>query len=358
MNLKKLKQIVFLGSLGFLLIQAAKATGLQQDFKINSIIVVDTTITDSARLVNLPVNDPKLDFKNLFVTATLGDGINAPKLNPLAISFVQNYIARNGKGMISMKEWGKPYFDMMDVILQQHGVPKELKYLAVIESGLKYNAKSFSGAVGPWAFMPAAAKEYGLKMTKHNDDRLDYFKSTHAAARLLTDLYVKYGDWLLVIAAYNGGPGNVNKAIKKSGGSKDFWTLQYALPAESMNHVKKFIATHYIFEGEGGITTVTKKEMRDLVLNGSSNLKEDEMANSTAYVINGRFNSSVIIKYVEMDMVTFNHYNPNFDTQVAINGKYELRLPTGKMNVFIAKRYEILNESMQLLLRPVNGGTR
>ena len=98
------------------------------------------------------------------------------------------------------------------------------------------------------------------------------------------------GYWYL--AAYNGGPGNVNKAIQKSGGSKDFWTLQYNLPVESMNHVKKFIGTHYIFEGEGGITTVTKSEMKDLLINGGLNLKEDEMNNSTAYNISGRFNST------------------------------------------------------------------
>ncbi|MEP6701178.1 MAG: lytic transglycosylase domain-containing protein, partial [Bacteroidota bacterium] len=135
-------------------------------------------------------------------------------------------------------------------------------------------------------------------------------------------------------------------------------SLQYFLPNESMNHVKKFIGTHYIFEGEGGITTVTKKEMKDLVINGSSNLKEDEMTNSTSHKITGRFNSSVIIKYIEMDMATFNRYNPGFDNEIAINGKYELRLPAQKMNIFVAKRYEILDESIQLLLKPVNSGTR
>ena len=143
--------------------------------------------------------------------------------------------------MLAMKEWCGPYFNLMDAILAQHGVPKEMKYLAVIESGLKYNAISWTGAVGPWAFMPAAAQQYGLRMGRTFDERLDYYKSTHAAASLLTDLYAKYGDWLLVVAAYNGGPGNVDKAIRNSGGSKDFWTLQYHLPVESMNHVKKFI---------------------------------------------------------------------------------------------------------------------
>ena len=333
------------------MVQATQASGLQQNLSPR-IVVNDTGVNKD--FPGLPLNDPKLGFTNLFTTAVTGDGTNGAKLNPMAISFVQDYISKNRKGFLDMKDWAKPYLDMMDEVLTQHGLPKELKYLAVIESGLKYNAISRTGAVGPWAFMPAAAKDYGLKMTKYNDDRLDYYKSTHAAARLLTDLYQKYGDWLLVLAAYNGGPGNVNKAIKKSGGSKDFWALQYNLPNESMNHVKKFIATHYIFEGEGGITTITKKEMKDLLINGSQTLKEDEMSNSIAYKITGRFNSTVIIKYVEMDMATFNRYNPGFDNKIALEGKYELRLPTQKMNIFIAKRYEILEESLQILLKSAN----
>jgi membrane-bound lytic murein transglycosylase D len=355
--LRKLKKISLLGILGFSLVQGTKATGIQQNLRAG-IVITDTSITkDSLGLNSLPVNDPKQGFTNLFTTAVTGDGVNGAKLNPMAISFVQDYISKNRKGFLSMKEWAKPYLDMMDEILAQHGLPKELKYLAVIESGLKYNAISWTGAVGPWAFMPAAAKEYGLKMTRHHDERLDYYKSTHAAARLLTDLYQKYGDWLLVLAAYNGGPGNVNKAIKKSGGSKDFWTLQYNLPIESMNHVKKFIATHYIFEGEGGITTITKTEMKDLIINGSSSLKEDEMSNSTAYNITGRFNSSVIIRHVEIDKATFDRYNPGFDNKIALDGKFELRLPTQKMNIFVAKRYQILDESLQLLLKSANSGT-
>ena len=340
-----------MGILSFSMVQATQATGLQQNLSPR-IVVNDTGVNKD--FPGLPLNDPKLGFTNLFTTAVTGDGTNGAKLNPMAISFVQDYISKNRKGFLDMKDWAKPYLDMMDEVLTQHGLPKELKYLAVIESGLKYNAISRTGAVGPWAFMPAAAKDYGLKMTKYNDDRLDYYKSTHAAARLLTDLYQKYGDWLLVLAAYNGGPGNVNKAIKKSGGTKDFWALQYNLPNESMNHVKKFIATHYIFEGEGGITTITKKEMKDLLINGSQTLKEDEMSNSIAYKITGRFNSTVIIKYVEMDMATFNRYNPGFDNKIALEGKYELRLPTQKMNIFIAKRYEILEESLQILLKSAN----
>ena len=343
--------------LGFSLVQVSKATGIQQILD-RKIVSADTSIINHSIVIgNREVNDPKLGFTNLFATAVTGDGLYGAKLNPMGITFIQNFIGRNKKGFIAMKEWAKPYLEMMDDVLSQHGVPKEMKYLAVIESGLKFNAISWAGACGPWAFMPAAAQQYGLSIRKGNDERLDYIKSTHAAARLLTDLYTKYGDWLLVLAAYNGGPGNVDKAIRKSGGNKDFWTLQYNLPVESMNHVKKFIGTHYIFEGAGGITTVTKKEMKDLFLNNGTILPEDEMSNSTAYNIIGRFNAAVILKYIELDKATFENYNPGFENKIALDGKYELRLPTQKMNAFIAKRYEILEESLQMLLKSTNSGT-
>lgn len=318
------------------------------------VVPADTIIITKDSLITTPIsiNDPKLGFKNLFEAAVLGDGVNPAKLNPMAISFVKDYISKNGKGLKSMKQWAFPYFNMMDAVLTQHGLPKELKYLAVIESGLRYNAISWTGAVGPWALMPAAAKQYGLSISRHNDERLDYYKSTHSAAALITDLFARYGDWLLVIAAYNGDPGNVNKAIKKSGGSKDFWTLQYYLPNESMNHVKKFIATHYIMEGEGGITTVTKAEMKEILTSGNVNLSKDEINNSKVQAITGRYNSSVITKHIEMDIVTFNRYNPGFDSQVGTNASYDLRLPADKMDIFLTKKTEILNESLQLLLNP------
>lgn len=355
--MRKFKQILFLSISGFLLVQVSRATGMEQGF-VSRQVFNDTTIKkDAAGSNGFSSGDVNKNFKNLITNAMSGDGVNGARLNPMAINFVENYIRKNKKGFDSMKDWAKPKLDMMDEILTQHGLPGELKYLAVIESGLKYNMISRSGAVGPWAFMPAAARQYGLRINGNNDERLDYYKSTHAAARLLTDLYAKYGDWLLVIAAYNGGPGNVDKAIRRAGGSKDFWTLQYYLPNESMNHVKKFIGTHYIFEGEGGITAVTKNEMKELVYEASARLKEEELSASTAYNITGRFNAAVIMKYVNIDKQDFDRYNPGFDNKIAVDGKYELRLPTQMMNIFVAKRYEILEESIQLLLKATNTGT-
>ncbi|MEP7374895.1 MAG: lytic transglycosylase domain-containing protein [Chitinophagaceae bacterium] len=342
--------IVFIG-------QANANTGIiQLPFTDTS----DIQTKEAAKQEAVAAVDPKKGFKDLFVTAsTLSNGISAEQLNPLAVNFVEDYIGKFGKSMGAMKGWGKPYFDMMDDILTKHGLPKELKYLAVIESELKFNARSWAGAVGPWQFMPSTARILGLRVNNKVDERRDIFKSTHAASRYLTNLFSIYGDWLLVIAAYNGGPGKVNSAIRKSG-SRDFWTLQKYLPAESRKHVKKFIATHYIMEGEGGITTLTKKEAGNFLLRSPDNVTKDKFSDAISQTINGRYNSSVIVKYIVMDIAVFHKINPNFDREIASNGKYELRLPADKMDVFLTKKFEILNESIQLLLNPeiVSAGTR
>ena len=352
-----IKQILLSVSFGLLLISIAKAGGEQQSHKtvinnhIDTIGTKDSLPTsDSNKLIEL-----KYGFKDLFINSSLDDGIMIEQLNPKAINFVEDYIQKHGNRLDEMKDWGRPYFDMMDAILIQHGLPRELKYLAVIESHLKSNAVSWAGAVGPWQFMPATGKRFGLKVSHRFDERTDYFKSTHAAASYLTELFSIYGDWLLVVAAYNSGPGNVNIAIRKSK-SKDFWTLQNFLPTESKNHVKKFIATHFIMEGRGGITTITKNETKNILLAGNNNtlLTKEQLSNTITYSITGRYNSLVVTKFLSMDILTFNQMNPDFDKLIAINGKYELRLPNEKLELFIVKKSDIQNESIQLLLNSAN----
>lgn len=296
----------------------------------------------------LPLNDLKKGFKNLFLSTASGAGISS-QLNPQAISFVQDYMARHSKGLKKMKDWGRPYFDMMDAVLTQYGLPKELKYLAVIESHLEAGAVSWAGAVGPWQFMPATARRYGLIVNRQYDERTDYVKSTHAASKMLKDLFREYGDWLLVIAAYNGGPGNVNAAIRRSG-SRDFWTLQYRLPNESKDHVKKFISTHYIMEGEGGVTTLTKTEVKEARMN-TGVLSPQEYTTSRTMTVGSRYNAAVIVQHLDMTIADFNRYNPGFQAQAAAKGTYEMRLPNDKMDIFVAKKHEILEQSMQLLLQ-------
>ena len=281
------------------------------------------------------------------------------RLNPRAKSFVQDYMLKHTRDLNEMKGWGKPYFNMMENILVEHGLPTELKYLAVIESKLQSGAVSWAGAVGPWQFMPSTARGYGLKVTKYKDERKNYYKSTEAAAKYLKYLFGEFDDWLLVIAAYNGGPGYVYNAIKKSK-SRNFWDLQYFLPAESRDHVKKFISTHYIFEGKGGITTLTKSEATEQIgsLAGylfNRKLTGEELDNSKTTTISGKYHSAVIAKYINMDIEDFNRYNPDFDKMISgSESKYELKLPANKMETFIANKYPILNESVELLLNDIN----
>ncbi|HTE10638.1 MAG TPA: lytic transglycosylase domain-containing protein [Chitinophagaceae bacterium] len=296
----------------------------------------------------------KKGFKDLFdndnTAYTAG-----PRLNPRAISFVEDYIEKNSEDLEEMRGWGKPYFNVMDAILISHNLPKELKYLAVIESRLHTSAVSWAGAVGPWQLMPATARVLGLKVNHKTDERTNYIKSTHAAAKYLNDLYDQFGDWLLVIAAYNGGAGNVLKAIRKSG-SRNFWDLQYYLPAESRNHVKKFIGTHYIFEGQGGLTTLTKKETdENYGVNGTyifnRRLNAVELEEAKSQTISGKYHSLVIARNIVMGIADFNRYNPDFDKVMAsASNSYEIKLPADKMELFIANKYQILNESIQLLL--------
>jgi membrane-bound lytic murein transglycosylase D len=304
--------------------------------------------TTSAEEAIAKGNNLTSGFKDLFIMT----GNNGVKLNSRAVGFVQDYMEKNSRKLENMKNWGRPYFNMIDGILIKHGLPKELKYLAVIESELKPGAVSWAGAVGPWQLMPATARALGLKVSKRVDERVDYYKSTHAAAKYIKDLYREFGDWLLVIAAYNGGPGNVYSAIRRSG-SRNFWNLQYYLPAESRTHVKKFIGTHYIFEGQGGLTTLTKQEATEQL--GASAvllrpLTREEMENAESLNISGKYHSTVIAKNVLMELDDFNRFNPEFDRLMSNSSVYELKLPAEKMSLFVANKYNILNESVQLLL--------
>lgn len=295
----------------------------------------------------------KYGFKNLFAQYNYNPALPySAQVNPNAESYMQDYLKLHSNNLMQMKGWGQPYFNLIDNILSQYGLPRELKYLAVIESNLNTRATSWVGAGGPWQFMPYTARDYGLVVNNILDERRDYYKSTHAAARYLLTLYSQMHDWLLVIAAYNGGPGRVYDAIKKSG-SRNFWSLQYYLPAESRNHVKKFIATHYIMEGSGGVTTTPNFNSMTGAVNPydkKPDLTEEELETAATQSISGKYNSVVITKNLSMDIVLFNRYNPDFDNMMSLNGNYDLRLPADKMQLFLANKYVILNECVQLLL--------
>jgi membrane-bound lytic murein transglycosylase D len=138
------------------------------------------------------------------------------------------------------------YFPMFEDIFDSYGLPAELKYMSVIESALNPNAvNAHSGATGLWQFMFSTGRMYGLTINSVVDERRDPVKSTHAAAKYMKDLYKIYNDWILVIAAYNCGPGNVNKAIRRSGNKKDYWEIFYRLPRETRGYIPMYVAATY-----------------------------------------------------------------------------------------------------------------
>lgn len=268
------------------------------------------------------------------------------ELNPRAIEFVKDYLPVHQERLMKMKTWGAPYFLIIEKILTRYQLPPSLKYLAVIESELKPIARSAAGAAGPWQLMPETAKELGLIVSTSIDERTDLTKSTHAAARFLFELYEKLGDWLLVVAAYNGGPARLDNIIKKND-KKNFWEIQKELPAESRNHVKKFIATHYIFEGQD----IESLELQKNIQHTSNPVVE--RADFDSIKISGRYLSAAIAKVLELDMTNFNQWNPQFNDRVS-TGYYTLRLPKNKIETFETQQDTILKMSIQLVLDEAN----
>ncbi|MFO7867675.1 MAG: LysM peptidoglycan-binding domain-containing protein [Bacteroidales bacterium] len=140
------------------------------------------------------------------------------------------------------------YFPLFETIFEQYNVPYELKYLSIIESALNPHARSWVGATGLWQFMPATGRMFDLSVSSIIDERKDPMLATHAAAQYLSRLHGMFQDWTLALAAYNCGPGNVRKAIARSGGNRDFWEIYRYLPRETRSYVPAFIAAFYIFE--------------------------------------------------------------------------------------------------------------
>ena len=209
-------------------------------------------------------------------------------LHPSMENFVADYADDYEALFEKMKVNKSGFFKTIDKVFTQQDIPVELKYLAVVESQLKTNARSGVGAVGLWQFMPATAKRFGLKVTPKYDERQHVWKSSVAAAKYLNELYDIFEDWLLVIASYNSGPGHVLNAIKKSG-SRNFWKLQYFLPKETRNHVKRFIATHYYFEGSGSLVTLGKAESEKYLkelekFTANNNNEEDDTTDPIVHV--------------------------------------------------------------------------
>ena len=165
--------------------------------------------------------------------------------NDIVQRFIDRYMGRLRHSVSFMLGAANFYMPLFEEALEAYQVPLELKYLPVIESALNPRAVSRVGATGLWQFMLHTGKQYGLEINSLVDERRDPVRASYAAARYLRDLYRVFGDWNLVIAAYNCGPGNINKAIHRAGGEKDYWHLYPYLPAETRGYVPAFIAANY-----------------------------------------------------------------------------------------------------------------
>ena len=284
----------------------------------------------------------RIGFSSLFTVqqAPNKDKSFVIEMHPKAISFVQSYMEKEGAGLLKMKTWAKPYFNLYDEILTANGIPVELKYLSVIESHLSSQVISWAGAAGPWQIMPEEATRLGLKLLP-NDERMDYQKSTQAAATILRALYQQFGDWLLVVAAYNGGAGRLTKAIEKKK-TKDFWALQYELPLETRNHVKKFIATHAIFEG----VSMTALDNNQNAVSTKMNTAPSGMEK---IIISGRFNAKTIATWLKMPLAYLKELNPKMDQQLSSGKSFTLLLPSNEAKMFEAHKNQILQASIQSL---------
>ena len=165
--------------------------------------------------------------------------------NEVVRRYILRYVKHSPRQLASLQRKAQYYFPIFEDILAKHQLPFELCYLPVIESALNPQAHSPVGAAGLWQFMPATGKKYGLEINSLIDERMDPIRSTEAACKFLKTLYNVFGDWNLVIAAYNCGPGNVNKAIHRAGGKRDFWSIYPFLPRETRGYLPIFIAASY-----------------------------------------------------------------------------------------------------------------
>jgi membrane-bound lytic murein transglycosylase D len=251
--------------------------------------------------------------------------------NRVVRSYIEMYAVRRREQVAFMLTLGDYYFPLFEEMLDRYDIPLELKYLPVIESALKPVAVSRMGATGLWQFMLKTGQGYGLEVNSLVDERRDPYKSTEAAVRYLKDLYSIYGDWNLVIAAYNCGPGNVNKAIARSGGKQDYWEIYYYLPRETRGYVPAFIAANYIMK------YYTEHHICPVKLNNFQAL-------DTVHV-NKEIHFGQIAEILDIPVNELRRLNPQFKRDI-VPGNYKpyaLVLPTNKMIAFIDKKDEILN---------------
>jgi membrane-bound lytic murein transglycosylase D len=248
---------------------------------------------------------------------------------------VRNYIelyAMRKRAMVErMLGMSQLYFPMIEEILDRKKIPLELKYLAIVESALNPSARSRAGAVGLWQFMYGTGKMQGLKISSYLDERSDPYKSTEAACEYLQFLYDMFGDWQMVLAAYNSGPGTVSKAIRRSGGKTTYWEIRPYLPRETQGYVPAFIAVNYVMthaEEHNLYAIAPRLTFTDV---DTVNIKEE-------------LSFQQIAKVLGMSVEEIQYLNPCYKRGTVPHSEencYSLCLPTTKIGSFITNESQI-----------------
>lgn len=257
-------------------------------------------------------------------------------------SYLDLYTKGRRKQVSIMLGLSDYYFPMIESKLDAYGLPLELKYLPIIESALNPVAKSRAGAQGMWQFMLGTAKLYKLNVNSFIDERLDPVRSTEVACAYLKELYSIFGDWHLVIAAYNCGPGNMKKAIARAGGKKNYWDVFYYLPSETRGFVPAFIAATYImnYSQDHGFYAV----------------RPEIPINTDTVMVHRELHLGQVSEVLGVDMATLYMLNPKYRRKIlpAAGGPYDLRLPEDKISTYITFQDSILGFKQHVYLAKNN----
>lgn len=251
--------------------------------------------------------------------------------NNIVQQFIDRYTGRLRHSVSYMLGASNFYTPIFEEALESYGLPLELKYLPVIESALNPMATSHAGAAGLWQFMVATGKQYGLEVNSLVDERRDPVKSSFAAARYLKDLYNIFGDWSLVIAAYNCGPENINKAIHRAGGEADYWKIYPYLPRETRGYVPAFIAANYV--------------MNYYCEHNICPMRTQLPAKTDTIVVNKDVHLKQIAEVCGIDIDELRTLNPQYRRDI-VNGSNKpsiIRMPATATNTFIANEDSIYN---------------
>ena len=251
--------------------------------------------------------------------------------NPSLENVIKSFLTRKRDLMNKMLTVSQFYFPLFEQEFDNHDIPLEMKYLAIVESALNPKARSRVGATGLWQFMYGTGKEHGLDVSSYVDERSDPIKATRAASEYLNRMYKIFNDWDLALAAYNSGPGNVNKAIRRSGGYKNYWNLRRNLPRETAGYVPAFLATMYLFEYAEEHGLRGKKVERPYF--------ETDTIHVKSLITFDQISELIGISTEELEVL-----NPSYKLKVIpfIKGKdYSLRLPKKAMGKFVANETAI-----------------